>query len=64
MKNTYGNKRINKPLSITIEYVRSKMGEKGKKMTDKQISDLLGMLRFICNKAIDGVIEEKAYHEN
>jgi hypothetical protein len=64
MKNTCGNRKLNKPLSITIEYARNKIGERGKKMTDKQILDLLCMLRFICNKAIDGVIEEKAYHEN
>jgi len=41
---------------ITIEYAREKLGERGQKMTDQQVSDLLNMLRLICNKTIDAVI--------
>jgi hypothetical protein len=44
---------------VTIDLARQKLGERGKKMTDKEINDLLVTLRFICNKAIDGVMEEK-----
>lgn len=44
---------------ITIEYARKKLGKKGEKMTDKQIEDLLNMLRLICNKTIDAVVENK-----
>ncbi len=42
---------------ITIEYARQRLGEKGKGMTDKQITDLLSTLRLLCNKAIDSVIK-------
>jgi hypothetical protein len=49
---------------ITVEVARKKLGKKGERLTDKQISDILSMLRFICNKAIDGVIEGKADYEN
>ena len=44
--------------TITIEYAREKLGEKGEKMTDHQVSDLLNMLRLICNKTIDAVVEK------
>lgn len=43
---------------ITIEYARQKLGERGKTMTDQQVSDLLNMLRLICNKTIDAVVEK------
>lgn len=43
---------------ITINYAREKLGERGKKMTDQQVSDLLNMLRLICNKTIDAVVEK------
>lgn len=46
---------------ITIEHARKKLGMKGKKMTDKEIISLLTMLRSICNKTIDSVIENKFY---
>jgi hypothetical protein len=49
---------------ITIEYARKKLGKKGKNMTDQQINDLLKMLRLICNKAIDGVMEGKIDYAN
>jgi hypothetical protein len=49
---------------VTIDLARQKLGERGKKMTDKEINDLLVMLRFICNKAIDGVIEGKINYAN
>lgn len=45
--------------AVTVEQARQKLGEKGKNMTDKQISDILVMLRLICNKTIDSVIENK-----
>ena len=44
---------------ITIEAARQKLGKKGKNLTDKQIGDILTMLRLICNKVIDNVIEEE-----
>ncbi len=47
--------------SITIDYVRNKLGERGKKMTDKQVDDLLVLLRQLCNRTIDSVIENKFY---
>ena len=43
---------------ITIEYARKKLGKRGEKMTDQQVSDILNMLRFICNKTIDAVVEK------
>ena len=46
---------------ITIEYARQKLGERGQKMTDKQMDDLLIFLRTLCNKTIDSVIENKFY---
>ena len=49
---------------ITIEAARQKLGKRGERLTDKQINDILSMLRFICNKAIDGVIEGKADYAN
>jgi hypothetical protein len=49
---------------ITVEVARQKLGKRAEKLTDKQVSDILVILRVICNKAIDGAIEEKAYYEN
>ena len=49
---------------ITIEVARQRMGKKGEKLTDKQINDILNMLRLICNKAIDGVVKEGAFYDN
>lgn len=43
--------------TITIEYVRQKLGKKAEKMTDKQVETLLNILRILCNKTIDSVIE-------
>jgi len=43
---------------ITIEYAREKLGKRGKKMTDQQISDLLITLRLLCDKAIDIAIQK------
>ena len=51
--------------TISIERARQKLGERGKRMTDQQISDLLTMLRALCSRSIDSVIEKnhtkKAY---
>ena len=44
---------------ITIEYVRQRLGKRGENMTDKQVKDLLVMLRLLCNKTIDGVINNE-----
>ncbi len=44
--------------TITIEYARKRLGKKGEKMTDKQIECVLTMLRQICNKTIDNVINK------
>ena len=44
--------------TITIEYARQKLGKKAEKMTDKQIEILLNMLRTLCNKTIDTVVEK------
>ena len=44
---------------ITVEIAREKLGKKGRKMTDKELNDLLVMLRLICNKTIDSVLENK-----
>ena len=58
MENTIRNKKLNKPPSVTIDYARQQLGERGQKMTDQQVSDLLNMLRLICNKTIDAVVEK------
>lgn len=42
---------------VTIEYARAKLGRRGERMTDQQIDDLLALLRLLCNKIIDGIIE-------
>lgn len=42
---------------ITVEYAREKLGERGKRMTDQQIVDLLGILRRLCSNIIDSVVE-------
>lgn len=47
--------------SITTEQARTILGERSEKLTDKQINDLLVMLRSICNKAIDSTMEAKQY---
>jgi hypothetical protein len=44
--------------TITTEYARQKLGERGRKMTDKEIDNLLSTLRLMCNKIIDSVIEK------
>lgn len=64
MENTDRNKTLNKSASVTIEYARLKLGKRGEKLTDKQINDILIMLRLICNKAIDGVVKEGIFYDN
>lgn len=44
--------------SITIDYVRRRLSEKGVRLTDKDVENLLATLRFISNKAIDTVTEK------
>lgn len=58
MENTDRNKTLNKSASVTIEYARHKLGERGKKMTDSQINDLITTLRVLCNKTIDSVVQK------
>lgn len=50
---------LKRPVFVTIEYARQKLGERGKSMSDKEIEKLLSTLRLMCNKVIDGVIENK-----
>lgn len=44
---------------ITIELARKKLGERGERMTERQIVDLLATLRLLCNKVIDSVVDKK-----
>jgi hypothetical protein len=48
--------------TITVEYARKKLGKRGEKMTDKQITDLLATLRLLCSKTIDAVVEKNSTH--
>jgi hydroxymethylglutaryl-CoA reductase len=41
---------------ITVKQARNRLGEKGKKMTDEEIQNLLNHLYYICNKVIENVI--------
>jgi len=47
--------------SITIDHARRVLGKRGKVMTDKQVMNLLTMLRTICDKSIDVVIEKRPH---
>ena len=47
-------------IKITMEYDRQKLGKKGDTMTDKQIADLLVMLRKLCRKVIDSVVQQSS----
>jgi len=38
---------------MTIQKAREILGKKAEKLPDNRILDVLNMLRFICNKAID-----------
>lgn len=49
---------------ITVEVARQKLGKRGESLTDKQIGDILTVLRLICNKAIDGVVKEGIFYDN
>ena len=49
---------------ITIEVARQRLGKRGEKLTDEQINDILALLRFICNKAIDGVVKKGVFYDN
>ena len=41
---------------MTIQKARKVLGKRARKLTDNQILDIINMLRFMCNKAIDQVI--------
>ncbi len=43
---------------ITIELARKRLGKKAENMTDKQIGELVNLLRLICNKTIDSVVNK------
>lgn len=42
---------------VTIEQARTVLGEKGKRMTDEQINDLLQLLRVISDKSIKATVD-------
>jgi len=42
---------------VTIDSARKILGKNETVMTDKQIQDLLELLRMICDKTIDSAIE-------
>lgn len=42
---------------ISMQEAREILGEKAKKMTDKEIDSLLAMLELICNKTIESVVK-------
>ncbi len=44
---------------LSIKEARKKLGKRGEEMSDKQIYDLLALLRFICGKAIDSKAEQR-----
>lgn len=43
---------------MTIQKARKTLGKRARKLSDNQILDILNMLRLICNKAIDQVIDK------
>ena len=49
---------------LTTQAARLILGKRANNMSDKQIEAILNMLRFICNKAIDGAIERRISYEN
>lgn len=42
--------------TVTIERARHVLGTKANTMTDKEIGDLLAMLRLICERVISSVV--------
>lgn len=43
--------------TVTVDSAREILGKNEKAITDKQIQDLLELLRIICDKTIDSAIE-------
>lgn len=43
---------------MTIQKDRKTLGKKAEKLTNNQILGILHLIRFICNKAIDQVMEK------
>ncbi len=46
---------------MTIQKARKTLGKRAENLTDNQILDILNMLRFICNKAIDQVVNKTSF---
>jgi hypothetical protein len=44
---------------VTVEQAREKLGKNAEKMSDQEIEKLLNLMRIICNKVIDSVVENK-----
>ena len=44
---------------ITIEHARKRLGKRAEMLTDKEVGDILNLLRFLCNKVIDSVVEKE-----
>jgi Ca2+-binding EF-hand superfamily protein len=43
---------------LSINKARQILGERGQKLTDKEVQDLLVLLQRLCDKVIDGVVNE------
>lgn len=43
---------------ITIEHARKILGSKSKNLTDEQVQKLINHLTYICNKAIEKVVNK------
>lgn len=46
---------------LTVKQARKKLGEKGKRLTDKEIQTILNTLYYICDKIIEDVVTVKNY---
>jgi len=43
---------------ITVDNARKILGEKGKKMTDKEIESVINTLTVVCEKTIDRIVSK------
>lgn len=43
---------------LSIDKARQILGVRGQKLTDKEVQDLLVLLQRLCDKVIDGVVNE------
>lgn len=44
---------------VTINEARLRLGRKGESLTDKQIGEFLTLLRGVCNRIVDSVVETR-----